>query len=447
MRDLRSFLDVLDKRGELRAVSREIDPRFLSPLLGNSEGAILFTNLRGYGRAMRAVGQVLSTRDRCALAMEVEPRRAPWAFMQALKRPLPPEIVSRGPVLDHGLGGEPDLTGLPIPLLHEEDGGPYISAALVVSEDRVDGRNVGCYRMMYRTRNTTGIDLVSNSDLSARYQRALARGQSLPIAIAIGVHPCDAMAAAYSAPTGVDEFTIAGALKGEPIPLVRLPLTGFAVPAYAEIAMDAELLPSGWTEPEGPFGEFQRVQGGIHLNPVIRINAIYHRDDPIFQIITHPWEGGWAMNAIPLEVNCLEALAAARVETTAIAMPKGGVCFNVVAAVKKKPGQGKLAVLALLSTTIIKHAVVVDDDIDVFDPVDVEWAIATRVRADRDVIVVPDARGKPLDPSSTFAGTPQALATRWGIDATMPDGVDRESFRKFSYVYPDQRIDAAEDRS
>jgi UbiD family decarboxylase len=349
--------------------------------------------------------------------------------------------VEGGPFFDTRLAGEPDLTMLPVPLLHQQDGGPYISAALVVSEDPVEGRNVGCYRMMYRTRNTTGIDLVSNSDLSARYRRALARGESLPIAIAIGVHPCDAMAAAYSAPAGVDEFTIAGALKGEPVPLVRLPLTGFAVPAYTEIAMEAELLPTGWTEQEGPFGEFHRVQGAIHLNPLIRVNAIYHRDDPIFQIVTHPWEGGWAMNAIPLEVNCLEALAAARVETTAINMPKGGVCFDVVAAVRKKPGQGKLAALALLSTTIIKHAVVVDEDVDVFDPVDVEWAIATRVRADRDLIVVPDARGKPLDPSSTFAGTPQALATRWGIDATMPDGMDPESFRKFAYVYPDRRLD------
>jgi 2,5-furandicarboxylate decarboxylase 1 len=447
MRDLRSFLDVLDKRGELHVVATEVDPRFLSPLLGESERALLFTKLRGYSGRMRAVGQVLATRDRCALAMEVEPRRAPWAFMEALKRPLAPEIVSRAPVLDHRLDGEPDLSALPIPVLHEEDGGPYISAGLVVSEDPVEGRNVGCYRLMYRTRNTTGIDLVSNSDLSARYRRAVSRGESLPIAIALGVHPCDAMAAAYSAPTGVDEFTIAGALKGEPLPLARLPLTGFAVPAYSEIAIEAELLPSGWSEPEGPFGEFQRVQGGVHLNPVVQINAIYHREDPIFQIVTHPWEGGWGMNAIPLEVNCLEALGAARVETTAITMPKGGVCFNVVAAVRKKPGQGKLAVIALLSTTIIKHAVVVDDDIDVFDHNDVEWAIATRVRADRDIIIVPDARGKPLDPSSTFAGTPQALATRWGIDATRPDGVDAETFRKFSYVYPDRRLEDVEGRS
>ena len=446
MRDLRSFLDVLDKRGDLHTVATEVDPRILSPLMGNTERALLFTSVRGYP-GMKVAGQVLATRDRCALAMEVEPRRAPWVFMDALKRPVAPEIVARGPVLDRRQEGPADLTMLPVPLLHQEDGGPYLSAGLVVSEDPDEGRNVGCYRLMYRTRNTTGIDLVSNSDLSARYRRAMDRGESLPIAIAIGVHPCDAMAAAYSAPTGVDEFTIAGALKGEPLPLVRLPLTGFAVPAYTEVAMEAEMLPVGWTEQEGPFGEFQRVQGGVHLNPVVRINAIYHREDPIFHIVTHPWEGGWGMNAIPLEVNCLEALAAARVETTAIVMPKGGVCFDVVAAVRKKPGQGKLAVTALLSTTIIKHAVVVDDDIDVFDPVDVEWAIATRVRADRDIILVPDARGKPLDPSSTFAGTPGALATRWGIDATRPDGFDPESFRKFSYVYPDRRIEDLERRS
>ena len=122
-------------------------------------------------------------------------------------------------------------------------------------------------------------------------------------------------------------------------------------------------------------------------------------------------------------------------------MPKGGVLFHVVASVRKKPGQGKLAVMALLSTTIVKHAVVVDDDVDIFDPVDLEWAIATRVRAERDLLVVPDCRGKALDPSGTFAGTPQALAARWGIDATIPDGLDPETFRKFAYPYPQARLE------
>src|SRR5262249_19029836 len=201
-------------------------------------------------------------------ARGAEPARARWRFMEALKRPVEPEIVADGPVLERRYGaGEVDLTMLPIPLLHQEDGGPYMTAGLVVSEDPVEGRNVGCYRLMYRTPTTTGIDLVSNSDLSSRYRRAVARGEPLPIAIALGPHPCDARAAAYAASIGTDEFTIAGALKGEPVPLVRLPLTGFAVPAYAEVAMEAELLPIGWTEPEGPFGEFQRLQGGIHLNP------------------------------------------------------------------------------------------------------------------------------------------------------------------------------------
>ncbi len=442
MRDLRSFLEQLANRGECCDVRRPVDPRVISPLLGSSERALLFSNVAGYPD-VRVVGQVLSTRDRCALAMGADPRRAPWRFIEALQHPLPPEIVSWGPVLEHAYRGpsEVDLTMFPLPLLHQDDGGPYISAGLAVAEDLDEGRNVGCYRLMYRTPNTTGIDLISNSDLSARYGRALARGESLPIAIVVGVHPCDALAAAYPAPTGMDEMTIAGALKGEPVPLVRLPLTGIAVPAYAEVAMEAELLPTGWTEGEGPFGEFQRIQGGVHLNPLVRINAIYHRSSPIFQVVTHPWEGGWAMNSIPMEANCLEALGAARIEVTGINVPKGGVLFDVVASVRKKPGQGKLALTALLSTTIVKHAVVVDDDIDVFDPVDVEWAVATRVQADRDILVVPDCRGKALDPSSTFAGTPQALATRWGIDATVPDGRDAAAFRKFAYTYPDVRLE------
>lgn len=221
------------------------------------------------------------------------------------------------------------------------------------------------------------------------------------------------------------------------MPLVRLPLTGIAVPAYAEIAMEAELLPTGWTEPEGPFGEFQRVQGAVYRHPLARIKAVYHRDSPIFQVVTHPWEGGWAIGSIPKEASCPEILTVARVETAGVHVTKGGCGLHVAASIRKKPGQGKLALLALPN---VKRAIVVDEDIDVFDSTEVEWAIATRVRADRDVVMIRESRCHPLDPSCEQLEDIQGLNTRWGIDATIPEDHDPDAFRKFSYTYPEVRL-------
>lgn len=437
MKDLRSFLGLLAGRGELREVRQTVDPRVMPPLWAAGEQALLFSNIAGYP-GVHAVGQVLSNRERCVRAMGAESRRAAWQFLQAVREPVPPEIVPWGPVLENSYqGAAVDLTMFPLPLLHQGDGGPYISAAVTVSEDPVEGRNAGCYRMMYRTPDTTGFALISAGDMARRYRRALARREPLPVAIVVGVHPCDILAAAYSALSATDELGIAGALKGEPVPLVRLPLTGIAVPAYAEIAMEADLLPTGWTEPEGPFGEFQWVQGTVHKQPLARIKAIYHRDSPIFQVVTHPWEGGWAIGSIPKEANCLEILTAARVETSAVHVTKGGCGLHVAASIRKKPGQGKLALLSLLALPNVKRAVVVDDDVDAFDPVEVEWATATRVRADRDLIVIRDSRCHPLDPSCEQLENIQGLNTRWGIDATIPEDHDPDAFRKFSYTYPE----------
>lgn len=440
-KDLRWHLKTLTERGELYEVRKRVHPLAMSALMSKSDRPLLFHSIAGYDE-MTAVAQLFSNRNQVALAMSAEPHQLSRRFTEVLKKPVQPEIVSWGPVLENRITNptDVDLSLFPLPVLHQGDGGPYISAGVMVSEDPVEGRNVGMYRMMYRTPNTTGIDLVSNSDLSGRYRRAYEQGKSLPVAVAIGLHPCDYMAADFMAPKGTDEFTIAGALKGEPIPLLRLPQTGIPVPAYSEVALEGELLPTGWTEPEGPFGEFQRIQGGVHMNPLVRVTAVYHRNNPIFHVWTMPWEV-WTVGSVNKESMCLEALAAARVDVVNVHATRGSVGFQVIASIRKKPGQGKLALMALLALGTFKQAIIVDEDIDVFDPTDVDWAVATRVRADRDVVIIPDCRCKPLDPSCSLPGNPKALNARWGIDATIPDDRDPAGFLKAEYALPDIRLE------
>jgi 2,5-furandicarboxylate decarboxylase 1 len=289
---------------------------------------------------------------------------------------------------------------------------------------------------MLRTRRETGIDLVSNSDTALRYQERLDRGESLPIAVVLGMHPLDFIGVASPAPDGADEFAIAGGLKGEPVPLVKCATLDIHVPAYAEIVLEGEILPTGWTELEGKFGEFHRVQGPLHRNPLVRINAMMFRDRPILHVMTQPDETNSIYRPIG-EAYVRHVLTAAGVPPVKVNITPGGHGMHVVFSLRKRrPGDGKNALMVALALGIFKHAVVVDADVDPFDSEQVEWAIATRVQADKDLVCVSGARAKPLDPS-IMNPTPSATTARWGLDATIPDGGRAEDFARMQVAFLD----------
>jgi 2,5-furandicarboxylate decarboxylase 1 len=204
--------------------------------------------------------------------------------------------------------------------------------------------------------------------------------------------------------------------------------------ADAEIVLEGEILPEGWIHPEGPFCEFNRLMGGIHLNPRVRIKAVMHRKNPVYYALHMPWENIW-MSAPIYEAAAWRVLHEAGVRATAINVTPGGCChWHIVAAIKKSPGDGKNAIMALLAIADIKHVTIVDDDIDVFDAIDVEWAVATRVQADRDVLIVSNARSKPLDPSLPPSTTGKIPTTaKMGIDATIPDNVPASRYNRIIY--------------
>ena len=205
--------------------------------------------------------------------------------------------------------------------------------------------------------------------------------------------------------------------------------------ADAEIVLEAEVLPTGWTWPEGRFGEFTRLMGGLHWNPLVRIKAIAMRKDAIYYNLHMPWENTWL--AAPTRYAAIrQALRTAGVQVKDINVTLGGCAFwHAVISIKKQPGEGKNALLAALSVMDLKHVVVVDDDIDVNDPGDVEWAIATRVQGDRDVMIVSNARAKPLDPSLPQGYGVVPTGAKVGIDATIPEGIPHEHYERITYAY------------
>jgi 2,5-furandicarboxylate decarboxylase 1 len=247
------------------------------------------------------------------------------------------------------------------------------------------------------------------------------------------------MGAGYRAPIGMDEMAITGGIRGAPVELAPCETIDLPYVADAEIVLEAEILPTGWTQPEGRFGEFTGLMGGLHWNPNVRVKAVLMRKDAVYYALHMPWENTWL--AAPTRYQAIRrALKTAGVQVKDINVTLGGRAFwHAVISIRKQPGEGKNALLAALSVMDLKHVVVVDDDIDVFNPTEVEWAIATRVQGDRDVMIVTHARGKPLDPS--LAPTPPGVVpttAKVGIDATISEGIPRERYERISYAYAER---------
>lgn len=427
----RGFLQTLRKHDELLEISKPVDPRNIAALVPQSDKALLFTNVIGY--SMPVVSGLLQSRKRISLAMGVSYEGIEKKLRMGMDHPIKPKLVTKAPVKEVILTkNKVDLYRLPVPIFSTMDGGPMITGAVVIAEDPEYGMNAGMYRLMLKEKNITGIDIVTPNNLRRYAERALQRKKPLPISIAIGAHPYEMVAATFKAPLGTNELSYAGGLRGQPLKLA--PGETIPVPciADAEIVLEGEILPEGWIHPEGPFCEFNRLMGGLHLNPRVKIKAIMQRKEPIYYALHMPWENIW-MSAPIYEAAARRVLREAGVSTSAINVTPGGCChWHIIAAIKKQPGDGKNAIAALLSIADIKHVVVTDDDIDIFDPVDLEWAIATRVQADRDVVIISNARSKPLDPSlPPTDGIP--TTAKMGIDATIPENVPKERYRRIVY--------------
>jgi 2,5-furandicarboxylate decarboxylase 1 len=437
--NFRDYLKRLEEGGHLVTIDQPVDIRHVSALVDQAETALLFRNVIGYD--MPLLSGIIGSKDRataalgCASYSELETK-----LKQGLQNPIPPKVTESGKDRDIVLTGDDvNLFKLPVPVCSVSDGGPTITAGVVIANDPEFGQNCGIYRFMLKERTLSGIDIVTPNNLRFFAQRALERGEPLPISISIGVHPSDFMCAGYRAPLGVDELAIAGGLRGAPLELGRCITSDLNYIADAEIVLEAEILPTGWTWPEGRFGEFTRLMGGLHWNPLVRVKAITMKRNPVFYSLHMPWEVTWL--AAPARYAALrDSLKAASIVVHDINVTIGGCGYwHAVISIKKQPGEGKNALLAALSVMDIKHVTIVDDDIDVFNPTDVEWAVATRVQADRDVVTLSNVRAKPLDPSLPVqrSGTVPTTA-KMGIDATIPEGVPRERFDRISYAYSDK---------
>jgi len=436
--NFRQFLDRLRQTGELVDLHQPVDIRHIATLVDQAKTALYFHRVIGY--EVPVVSGLIRTPERAIAALGCETyREIEERLKRAIEQPIPPKYVNASPAREVVLTGDDvDLYKLPIPMSSIFDGGPMITAGVVIARDPELGLNSGIYRFIVKEKSLTGIDIVTPNNMRLFAQRACEQGRTLPISISIGTHPIEITGAGYRAPLGVDEMAIAGGLRGAPVELAPCKSIDLPYIADAEIVLEAEILPTGWTWPEGRFGEFTRLMGGLHWNPLVRIKAIAMRKDAIYYNLHMPWENTWL--AAPTRYTAIRAaLRTAGVQVKEINVTLGGCAFwHAVISIKKQPGEGKNALLAALSVMDLKHVVVVDDDIDVFDPTEVEWAIATRVQGDKDVMIVSNARAKPLDPSLPQGYGVVPTGAKVGIDATIPEGIPREYYERITYAYADR---------
>ncbi len=434
----RQFLERLRAEGELIDMHQPVDSRHIATLVDQSDKALMFHNVIGYN--MPVVSGIIRTQKRAIMSLGCTTYRDIEDKLQrGIENPINPRHVKTSPTKEVILTGDQvDLFRLPVPMSSIFDGGPMITAGVVISRDPELGTNAGIYRLMVKERNLTGIDILTPNNMRLFAQRAYEQGRPCPISVSIGTHPMEIMGAGYRAPMGMDELAISGGLRGAAIDLAPCETIDLPYVADAEIVLEAEIMPTGWTQPEGRFGEFTGLMGGLHWNPNVRIKAILMRKDASYYALHMPWENTWL--AAPTRYQAIrQAVKIAGVQLKDINVTLGGRGFwHAIISIKKQSGEGKNALMAALSVMDLKHVVVVDDDIDVFNPTMVEWAIATRVQGDRDVMIIPGARAKPLDPSLPIVPHGQVpVGAKVGIDATIGEGIPKERFEAITYAYAD----------
>ena len=419
--DLRSFLDEIKRRwpDDLQVISRSVDPAYeITALVVKLERqarrrpVLLFENVRG--SRFPVLTNLHASRSRLAAAIGARPDAMLATYLRAMEHPIAPRVVTTGPVKDVVVTGEHvNLYDLPQIVHHEGDAGPYVTAAISFARDPASETwNCAYNRLMIQGRDTTSIHLTLGKHLWEFHQAAEAGGQALPVALVVGVHPAIALGALAIGSIDEDERGIMGALLGEPLELVRAETSDVLVPAHAELVIEAEILPGART-PEGPFGEFTGYSLGERARQVVRVRAITHRRDALFQDISVAHLDHLLLSTVPMEANLYRAVRAMVPSVRAVRVPAPFTCY--VSLEQRLPGQAKNAIMAVLGADLyMKRVVVVDHDVDVFDDRQVAWALATRCQPDRDITVITHARGSDLDPSTREDG----YTAKWGVDAT-----------------------------
>jgi 4-hydroxy-3-polyprenylbenzoate decarboxylase len=441
MADLRTWLDDVEKLGQLMNVNDahwNLELSTLTELINErskTRPAIVFDKIKDYPAGRRVAVNLLSSLQRLALTMGMDPKLAPFDFVQQWRKrvksiqPIEPRLVKSAPLFENAQkGADIDLFKFPVPKWHELDGGRYIGTDdLVVTRDPEEKWvNVGTYRIMIHGRDHMGLHMSPGKHGRVHRDKSHAEGKALPIAVSFGHPPINFLLASPDVPYRVNEYAYAGGITGQPLDNVAGPLTGLPIPADSEIAIEGEVAPNDFM-PEGPFGEWTGYYASNQpAVPVIRVKAVYHRNDPIlcgFPLLK-PSSGDNLHFSLMLSALIWNSLDEAGVpDVQAVwSHPSGGRFMTVLAIKQRYPGHARQAAMIASQCRsgayLGRYVIVVDEDIDITNTEEVIWAISSRSDPVDSIEILRRCWSGPLDPRIPVGE--KGFNSRAIIDATRP---------------------------
>lgn len=425
MVDLRSFLDQVrqDRPQDIVTVKRCVNPNYeTTAILAKFEQSyrlpiFYFEDVEGCSFPL--VTNVCGSLSRLALALGVTVAELSQRYENGCKNPIKPKVIDSAAVQDEVVvDGDVDLGVLPKLIYHEKDcDKPYITAAIVVAVDPETGKsNLSFHRLMIAGRNRTGIYMAAGKHLDGIYQKYVAKNQAMPIAAFIGVHPILSLGGVYTGSTDVEEYDIIGGLQGKALRVVEcVKNKGLFVPADAEFVLEGIVRPNERIE-EGPFGEFTGYATGTMQTPVLEVQAITNRKNPIYQDIASGHSEHLVLPILGMEYSIKKVAQSASpsIKNVKIVAP-----LTIVVSIEKSDDAAPRKIIEALCKSDIytKHVTIVDADVNVSDARQVNCAVALNVQPDQDVFVFKDLQGTPLDPSCRGES---GITSKLGIDATAP---------------------------
>jgi len=426
--NFREFIQQTAVSHDLVTIDRPVTLEFETANVAHAlEGrVVLFNSIAGHP-GWRICANPCSDRRYFSLSLGVPVGNLLHHLAQALDNPQPPPMVTNAPCQEVVVEAV-NLHELPILLHLPEDAGHYIASAVVITKDPELGRNMCYHRLLRLDDKRFAARIVERRGTDTALGKTAG---DLPVAICIGVSLATHLAASMSPPPGVDELSVSHALS--PTPLVKCLTSDLEVPADAEIVLEGRIVRERVSE--GPFMDLTETMDIIRQQPVIEIDVITHRRNPIFHALLPGGLEHKLLMGMPKEPTIFAEVNKVTRCTGVVITPGGASWLHAVVQIDKQgEDDGRKAIeAAFKGHGSLKHVWVVDTDVDIYDPAQVEWAVATRLQADQDLYIFRDQPGSSLDPSGLHVPGQKSLTAKMGLDCTIPWGADRSKFTRGEY--------------
>ena len=408
------FIEEIEKTQEIIYIDDEVSTEYeINDIIKkHPKDTIVFNNV--HESEFKIIAGICNTRQKIADSIDTNIQNITQKIMESTKKPEPIEKV-KTINQTYNITESANLEKLPILRHYKKDGGKYITAGVIIAKDPETGEtNASIHRMLLKDENTLGIRIVPRQ-LYTYYKKAEEMGKPLDIAIAIGLDPAILLATTTSIPITTNELEVANNFKNNTLNTVQCKNSDIQAPE-AQILLEGKILPFE-REQEGPFVDLTGTYDVIRDEPIIKIDYMHYNEDSYYHSIMPAGNEHKLLQGLPQEPRIFNAVLNTLPTIKNVILTEGGCCWlhAVISINKQTQGDAKNVIMAALSAhPSLKHCVIVDEDINIFDPSDVEYAIATRVKGDKDIIIIPEVRGSSLDPCAKPDGT----TTKMGVDAT-----------------------------